>query len=264
MSVLARDIRARLGRREVLEGASLAAEPGEVTCIVGPNGSGKSTLLRCLSGDLAYRGRIALNGRDLSDYRPRDMAAIRAVLEQALSVAFPFTVAEVVALGLGAGLAAGEAGQVAAALARVGLQGHAARPFGELSGGEQQRAHLARVIAQVPEPCRDGAPRWLFLDEPVSSLDIGHQLMVMALARDHAARGGGVIAVMHDLNLTAMFADRVAVMRAGRVLAMGTPAETLTAPVLEAAYGCALRPGLVPAGVFVLPQSAGPLQRAFT
>jgi iron complex transport system ATP-binding protein len=141
----------------------------------------------------------------------------------------------------------------------VGLSGYDNRHFQDLSGGEQQRAHLARVLCQVWEPVVDGQPRWLLLDEPVASLDIGHQLVVMQCLQDYARKGGGVIAVMHDLNLTAMIADQIAMVSDGRIIADGSPEQVLTDVVLSNAYGCALRTNHVPQNCvgFILPQAAG-------
>src|SRR5690606_21651506 len=126
---------------------------------------------------------------------------------------FPFTVREVVELGLldGPGLLRHE-DRAAQALAAVDLTGFAGRFYQELSGGEQQRVQLARVLCQVWDPVGEDDPRFLLLDEPVSSLDISHQLTIMRLARRFADRGGGVVAIMHDLNLTAMFADHVTIL----------------------------------------------------
>ncbi|ULB12432.1 heme ABC transporter ATP-binding protein (plasmid) [Cereibacter azotoformans] len=253
------DISVSLGRARVLEGVGFTACPGEVTAIVGPNGSGKTTLLRAMTGELRHAGRVRLNGHDCAGLKGWEMALLRAVLPQATALAFPFTLAEVVRMGLSAGLHAGRDEVVRAALAAVDLAHAAGRFFQELSGGEQARGHLARALAQVWEPVVDGAPRWLFLDEPVASLDIGHQLQVMDLVSRYAARGGGVVAVMHDLNLTAMFAHRVTLLNKGRVLAEGTPAEVLTDRHLSAAYGAALRVNRIPqpGTVFLLPQVAG-------
>ncbi|WP_241523928.1 hypothetical protein [Oceaniglobus indicus] len=143
------------------------------------------------------------------------------------------------------GLLRGMSGQrsdiPARALCAVGLEGYGARFYQELSGGEQQRAQLARVLCQVWHPVVEGNPRWLLLDEPVASLDIGHQLLVMRLVKDFAARGGGVVAVMHDLNLSAMFADRMTIITAGNLLQAGAPADVMQDEVLSQAYGCALR-----------------------
>ena len=258
MTLVAENIRVRYGRREALRGVSLTAEPGEVTAIVGPNGSGKSTLLGAIDGTLPHQGHVRLNGLDVSGQPAWKLAATRAVLPQASRLAFPFTVIEVVRIGVQAGTSGDRPEVPMQALARVGLAHYADRLFQDLSGGEAQRVMLARVLAQVWAPVEDGAPRWLLLDEPVSSLDIAHQLQVMEIARDFARGGGGVLAVMHDLNLTALFADRIAVLAEGQLVAFGTPAEVLTDDTLSRAYGCALRVSAPPPAdiPFVLPHAA--------
>lgn len=258
MTVRADHIHVVYGQHQALRNVSLTATPGEVTAIVGPNGSGKSTLLGAMTASLPYRGRVALNGRDIATLKPWELAAQRAVLPQASRLAFPFTVLEVVRIGLQAGTAGDRPEVPMQALARVGLASYAGRNFQDLSGGEAQRVMLARVLAQVWHPVEDGQPRWLLLDEPVSSLDIAHQLQVMQIARDFAQGGGGVIAVMHDLNLTALYADRVAVLSAGQCLAFGTPPEVLTDDTLSRAYGCTLRVSAPPpVGIpFILPHAA--------
>jgi len=253
----ARSLHMRLGRTEALAGVDLDAAPGCVTAIVGPNGSGKTTLMRALAGEIVPEGFVMLDGIPIMEMKPWALATRRAVLPQATPLAFPFTVGEVVRLGLAAGPHAGSAQVASAALAAVGLRGFDGRLFQELSGGQQARAQLARVLAQVWSPVLDGSPCWLLLDEPVASLDIGQQIEVLRLARDYAGRGGGVLAVMHDLNLTAMMADRVVLLDQGRVLAAGPPGTVLTDAHLARAYGCDLRVNVAPTrNVFVLPQSA--------
>ncbi|GGG62416.1 hemin import ATP-binding protein HmuV [Salipiger pallidus] len=253
----ARNITLTLGHNTVLHDTCFDAAPGEVTAICGPNGSGKTSLLRCLSGDLPHGGRVTLNGEDISTLEPWQLAARRGVLPQASQLAFPFTTLELVEIGLSHARAPAE-GAALRALARTGLAHHAERPVNTLSGGQQQRAHLARVLAQVGSPVGPDSPRWLLLDEPVSALDIAHQLQVMQIARDFADAGGGVVAVMHDLNLTAMFADSVTLMAGGRPLASGTTADVMTSDTLGKAYGCTLRVGSAPppGTPFVLPQTA--------
>lgn len=247
---------ASMSGRNILDRIDLRATPGTVTAIVGPNGSGKTTLLRALTGDLPYDGVARLNGLDVRGTPARRMAAIRAVLAQATQLAFPFTVDEVVRLGLSAGVQTAGPDLPARALERVGLAGYGGRDVQSLSGGEQARVHLARVLVQVWEPVTDQGPRWLFLDEPVAALDIGHQLIVMELARAYADAGGGVVAVMHDLNLSAMFAEHIALLQDGRMLAQGTPAQVLTDANLSRAYGCAVRVSAVPArGPWLVPQA---------
>jgi iron complex transport system ATP-binding protein len=250
-----------LGRREILSSVGMTAHPGEMTVIVGPNGSGKTTLMNTLSGDLAYRGRVMFNGISLSSMKPWQMAVLRAVLPQATTLAFPFTVHEVVRLGLTNGRSGALPDAVARlperALARVGLENFSGRLYQELSGGEQQRVQLARILCQVWSPVLEGQARYLFLDEPVSSLDVKHQLLIMNVARDYARRGGGVIAVLHDLNLAAMFADRIVMMHRGRIAASGTAAGVLTEETLATIFDCRLAVGFAETGVpFVLPQSA--------
>ena len=257
MSVIADDIRISLSGKEILHGVDFSAVAGELTAIVGPNGSGKTTLLRALTTDIGYRGRIRVNGVDIARADIAALARMRAVLPQASSLSFPFTVAEIVRIGLEA-QGHRDDNLIRQALQLVDLPGFSGRLYQKLSGGEQQRVQLARVLCQVWQPVGPEGPRWLFLDEPVSSLDIGHQLTIMRLARDYARRGGGVIAVMHDLNLTAMFADRLCMMKQGAILAEGRPQTVLTDETLTAAYGCALRVNVVPqAGPWLLPQGAG-------
>ncbi|MDA7965260.1 ATP-binding cassette domain-containing protein, partial [Ruegeria sp.] len=143
------------------------------------------------------------------------------------------------------------------ALAHVDLAGFENRSYQNLSGGEQQRVQLARVLTQVWESADSDQPRWLLLDEPVASLDIAHQFTVLGIARDFAARGGGVVVVMHDLNLTALFADQVYVLSQGRVWGSGTPQEVLTSATMQQVYGIDLPISTVPPSElpFILPQA---------
>ncbi|PWJ85871.1 iron complex transport system ATP-binding protein [Pseudaminobacter salicylatoxidans] len=257
----ARGISVSIGTRRIISDVDFDVRPGEVAAIVGPNGSGKTTFLKALSGDLPYTGRIVINNRDMAGLKPWETASMRAVLPQATALSFPFTVHEVVKLGLMSGRSGAQPGEERnlpqRALARVDLDGFAGRYYQELSGGEQQRVQLARVLCQVWTPVLNGKPRYLFLDEPVSSLDIKHQLIIMEIARDFARGGGGVVAILHDLNLTAMHADRICVMHRGRLAAAGTPQDVMTDELISRVFECDLKVGALPAGnvPFVLPQS---------
>lgn len=259
----ARDVSVSIGGRKIIADVDFEVKPGELAAIVGPNGSGKTTFLKALSGELPYSGSVFINGRDLASMKPWEAASLRAVLPQATALSFPFTVREIVKLGLTggrSGVLAGEDERLPElALARVDLEGFAGRFYQGLSGGEQQRVQLARVLCQVWAPVLGGAPRYLLLDEPVSSLDIKHQLIIMNLARDFSQRGGGVVAILHDLNLTAMFADRIFVMHRGRLVAAGSPMEVLSDELISKVFECKLKVGVLPAAgtPFVLPQSAG-------
>ncbi|RIX98183.1 heme ABC transporter ATP-binding protein [Aureimonas flava] len=245
--------------RTALHPTSLAIASGTFTVVVGPNGAGKSTLLKVMTGEIAPQtGRVRLDAEPLGAVPPRALARRRAVLPQSSALAFPFTVAEIVRLGLEAGGRADGRDAIVAALARVDLAGFSGRTYQELSGGEQQRVHLARVLCQIGEPVENGQPHFLFLDEPISSLDIRHQIAVLRIAREFADQGGGVLAVLHDLNLAAGFADRILVLADGRVIGDGSPAEVLTDALIERAFGLPLRVGALPAaGIpFILPQTA--------
>jgi len=232
-----------LSSRQVVSSLSFEARPGAVTAIIGPNGSGKTTTLRAISGERQYTGKIHVADRDLKSMKAGELALERAVLAQSVSLGFPFRVREILEMGIVAGdvRSRDEAEAVmSAALDAVDLAGFENRVATALSGGEQARMHMARVLCQISTPTRDGRARWLLLDEPVASLDVKHQLAIMALAQSFARSGGGVIAVLHDLNLTAMFADHIVMMKEGRLLAAGSPAEVLTEANLAAVYGCAL------------------------
>ncbi|GAB2203627.1 heme ABC transporter ATP-binding protein [Roseibium sp. ROS1] len=238
------------GKTRIVQDLSFHAKAGEVLAIIGPSGSGKTTLMKAMTGELPYSGGITLAGLEVGGLSPEVLAAMRGVLPQASRISFPLNVAEVVGLGLTSSRRerSFRARRIAEALAKVGLSGFEGRSYQELSGGEQQRVQLARVLCQVWDPLpQEGLPHWLFLDEPVSSLDIKHQVQIMQLAADYAKRGGGVVAVMHDLNLTTAFADRVLVMQGGRRLAFGARDEVMQAELLSKAYDFPLeiltRPG---------------------
>jgi iron complex transport system ATP-binding protein len=257
--IRAEDLTLGHGPRTLIKALDFEARPGAITVIAGPNGAGKTTLLRALTGKARpLQGRITMNGQDIAAQKPGHLAQQRAVLPQAPQMAFAFRVDQVVSMGQEAGLAAGRRDIVPAALARVGLTDFAQRVLTTLSGGEQLRVHLARALAQVWEPVGPNGPCWLLLDEPVASLDIGHQLQVMNLARAFADAGGGVIAVLHDLNLTAMYAAHVCLLGKSGRIADGPPDAVLTDPHLQMAYDCAIRVNtLPPNGPFLLPQAAG-------
>ena len=233
-----------LGPRHVLRDVSFAAKKGELTVILGPNGAGKSTLLRVLTGDLKpARGSVTCDGLPLDRFDAAALACRRAVLSQASTLTFPFTVYEVVRLGLYAmegRLTPEDVLRIPHdALAAADLDGFGGRFYQELSGGEQQRVQLARVLCQAYAAGR-AAPAFLFLDEPVSSLDIRHQLMTLELVRRFAGEGAGALMILHDLNLASLFADRIVIMADGRIAADGTPRDVLRRETIAEVYGVEL------------------------
>ena len=235
-----------IGGKTLLAEACLIVGEGELVAIVGPNGAGKSTLLRLLAGELKpSRGAIALDGKPLAAWNRRALARRRAVLPQSSSLTFPFAVAEVVLLGRAPHNGGIETpldrAIMRAALEATGIAALAARAYPSLSGGERQRVHLARVLAQLMTAPDQYAPGLLLLDEPVTSLDPRHQHAALALARGFVASGGGALAILHDVNLAARYADRVIVLAAGRIVAAGRPAEALTPAVLGPVFDMAFR-----------------------
>lgn len=253
----ARGVSLRRGGRPVLDGVSLALAPGELVALCGPNGAGKSSLLAVLAGELAPgTGTATLDGRPLAAFGAAALAAERAVLEQVPTLAAPFRVAELVDLGLAlvprAELDDGAVRERAMRTAGVGALAH--RPGDRLSGGERARAHLARVLAQLWAGRAAGGGRYLLLDEPTASLDVAHQLAVMRAARAEAAAGAGVLFVLHDLNLAAAFADRVALMQCGRLVAAGPPLEVLEAERLSAIYESPLAVERTSRGLRIFPE----------
>lgn len=249
----ARNISVNIGRQRIVDGVDFSAQCGEITAIIGPSGSGKTTLLKALCNDLEFTGEVTIHGRSAPDLKPYQAASQRAVLPQASALSFPFTVLEVVRLGLVAGFSGVAPSQEASlpeqALARVDMSGFGGRFYQDLSGGEQQRVQLARVLCQVWQPVLHGKGRFLLLDEPVSSLDIRHQIAVMEVARAFTKAGGGVIAILHDLNLTSLYADRVLAMQDGHAVGFGTPEEIISEAMVHQVFGCALQRHALPGGV---------------
>ena len=251
-----------LGGKTIVDGVTLDTPAGSFSAIVGPSGSGKTTLLRSLAGELPYLGSVKIAGKEVSGLTASQQAALRGVLPQASYVAFPFTVREVVMLnGAASSHEGGRAEQerlLTELLSRVGLKDFAGRRYAELSGGEMQRVQLARVLFQIGDPNPQHSAKWLLLDEPVSSLDIRHQNQILQLAAQFAEAGGGVVAIMHDLNLTANFADQVFMMNSGRLIAHGPARECMTSGNVSRVFECGLTGGRPPTGdvPFILPHSA--------
>jgi len=228
------------GRRMILDAVSFSVAPGEVLGIVGPNGAGKTTLLRVLTGELVPRpGSAKLGGRELRSQSVAELARQRAYLPQQSSLDFGFSVLEVVLLGRTPHRAREsqrmslDISERAMALCSVSELG--ARPYLELSGGEQQRVQLARVLAQIWEP--SDAARLLLLDEPTASLDLSHQHTTLESVRRFAESGVAVVVVLHDLALAAQYTDRLLLLAGGRVLDQGKTGDVLTPANVSRAFG---------------------------
>jgi iron complex transport system ATP-binding protein len=234
-------VTATAGGKRLVDDVSLSVSPGEMVALVGANGAGKSTLLKLLSGDLRPAfGDVRLAGRSLRDWSRPDLARVRAILPQSSSLDFPFTAFDIALLGR-MPHTGGRPGARDAAIAQDALELAAAgdlrnRIYTTLSGGERQRVHLARVLAQVWEAPHDGL-RYLLLDEPTASLDLAHQHAALGAAWRFTRAGAGVFVVVHDLNLAARYADRIAVLAQGRLVACGAPERVLDPKLIGEAFG---------------------------
>lgn len=235
MSLLSiRNLHARLGRVQVLEGASLDVAAGELAAVVGPNGAGKSTLLRTALGlHPASRGEARLDGAPVTSLDPTERAMKVGYLPQERRLAWGLPAVEVAALGAPLETPARAQARALEALARFGIEGLANRSVFELSGGERARVLLARLFAtQAP---------LLVADEPTAGLDPDAQLLCLDQLKAHTRDGGAVLTTLHDLSLAARYADRVVVLDAGKVTADGPPQSALSPDILRAVFGLRAR-----------------------
>lgn len=226
------------GERYLVNSVGFTATQGQVTAIIGANGAGKSTLLKMICGEMKpSAGNILLDGKLICNYTPLEMARKRAILTQQQSVSLPFSVHEVVLMGRYPHFTREPSEKDLAiidkAMARTGIAELAGRAYHTLSGGEQQRVQLARVISQIMDV--DGG--WLLLDEPTNGLDLLHQQQLMQQARQMADDGFGVICILHDLNLAAAFADKILLLKNGQLLAAGLPKEVMNVDLIYNAFG---------------------------
>ncbi len=235
MKISVRGIEFAYGDRQALSNASLEVEPGEVLALLGPNGCGKTTLLRHIAGVLnPSLGTVYLDLDKLSTLGAKELARRLAVVEQDRRAEFDFTSLQLVEMGRlphmarMARLGARDRRAVVRAMELTGVREFADRPVSQLSGGERQRVFLAMALAQEPDA--------LLLDEPTAHLDIHHQLDFLGLARARAGDGITVVMALHDVNMAAAFADRLALMRDGTVIACGTPAQVLSPDTVRDAF----------------------------
>lgn len=221
------------GGRALLDSVSLELRAGEVLALLGPNGAGKSTLLSVLSGDVAPdRGSVRFGDREIGDWSLSELSRRRGVLLQDNHLLFPFTVHQVVEMGRApwrrTPLEDDDNAAISEAIAAADIAHLGNRRVPSLSGGERARAGFARVMA--------GRTGVLMLDEPTAALDLGHQEAVLGIARERARAGDAVLVVLHDLNLAGAYADRIALLRDGRIIACDAPERVLTAEVVSDVY----------------------------
>jgi iron complex transport system ATP-binding protein len=241
-----RDVSFRAGGALILDDVSVRFEPGKLNVVLGPNGAGKSTLLRIATG-LARpaSGEVRYDGQSIAELAPEPLARRRAVLSQHVELAFSLPVADVVMMGryphYGRVPTGRDAEIVSRALALVGMEEKRDQPYPTLSGGEQQKVHLARVLAQIwsddgGAAGTAGAQRYLFLDEPTSGLDVHYQLHILKVVRELLTPGITVVAVLHDLNMAFEYGDHFLLLERGTVAVTADDARGIPAEVLERVF----------------------------
>lgn len=243
------------GPRHVVGPLDLQLPVGSCTAVLGPNGAGKSTLLRLLAGILRpSAGRVEVFGRDLLTMRRREAACLVGFVPQAVAVAFPLTVHEMVMQGraprLGPWRPAGPTDEAAveAAMRDLGLGAHRDTPVDAMSGGERQLVLLARALA--------GEPRLLLMDEPATGLDVRHQLSLVDTVRALVSRGVGAAVVLHDWNLACRLADIAVVLDRGLVAASGPPDEVLSPDLVARVFGVTVERVSASGGSLLVPRQA--------
>ncbi len=251
MSLAVQGLSLQRGHRQLLDQIDLVLAPGELVCLLGPNGAGKSTLIRCLDGIWkANAGSIHIDGMPLHRLGREELARTIAYVPQQSGETLGLSVAEMVTLGRAAHRhresGAERRAQVEQVLARFNLRAMAQRPFDALSGGERQRVLIARAVAQDAH--------YMLLDEPTSALDLRHQLETLRTVRSLVDDNGiGALMAIHDLSAAARFADRVALLDQGRLVALGAWQDVLTPQRLEAVFGVRAHVGVVDGLPYILP-----------
>lgn len=239
----ARSLSLRMGKRQIINDVSLQLRGGEMTALIGPNGAGKSTLLRLLTGFLTPdSGERLVEGRPLEAWSADALSRRRAVMLQRTQLHADWPIETVIAMGRSPWGSTPHAEMIRQVIEETGCDHLAGRRYPSLSGGEQQRVQLARCLAQL---WRDGAPEgWLFLDEPTSALDLYYQQHLLRLLK-RLTRSSQlhVCVVLHDLNLAALWADRILLLHQGKLVAQGTPQEVVQQPIISRWYGAEVRMG---------------------
>lgn len=237
----AENISVVIGDKTLINIASLNLVPGNLVGVVGPNGAGKSTTLKVMSGEqVPTTGKVVMNGRDLDTWRVNEKALTRAVLPQASSLSFAFRVVDVVMMGRSPHYKTAHATDdrevVELAMRMTDTVGLADRVYTDLSGGEKQRVHLARVLAQL-WAADNLLPKYLLLDEPTSALDLAHQHQTLSIVRAFTRQQNvGALVILHDLNLASLYVDTLIMLKHGELKAVGAPADILNAEMVESVF----------------------------
>jgi iron complex transport system ATP-binding protein len=234
------NINFRISSSLALSGISFDVNVGEMVAILGANGAGKSTLLKIITGSVKmHSGNVLINKLPITYWTTKELSKFAAVMQQQNQLQLPFSVFEVVMMGRYPHFQRKETYEdieiVNSVLVKTGIQKLKERNYLTLSGGEQQRVHLARVLAQISGVKKE-EPRYLFMDEPSNNLDIRHQHSVLNIAKEFAREGNCVLTVLHDLNLALQYADKIVLLKNGAMRGFGTCADVMTDASISDVY----------------------------
>ena len=241
MSLNLESVSLKLDNRQILKDVSLEINEGEIVSVIGPNGAGKSTLLNVLTGDInPDSGEIFYDDKQLKQISIQERAFTRSVMSQMQTLVFNFSVKDVIEMGW---LQRGNldfSNNFSMAFENVtkecNVHNLIHRKFNSLSGGEQRRVHFARTLLQLWRPSESNDPRYLLLDEPTANLDLSSEMLLMNILKKRASLNVGILVILHDLNLASHFADKIAIIKDGEIMAFGEPEKIMEDAFLTSIY----------------------------
>ena len=241
MSLNLETVSLKLDNRQILKDVSLEINEGEIVSVIGPNGAGKSTLLNVLTGDInPDSGEIFYDNKQLKQISIQERAFTRSVMSQMQTLVFNFSVKDVIEMGWLQRGNSDFSNNFSMAFENVtkecNVHNLIHRKFNSLSGGEQRRVHFARTLLQLWRPSESNDPRYLLLDEPTANLDLSSEMLLMNILKKRASLNVGILVILHDLNLASHFADKIAIIKDGEIMAFGEPEKIMEDAFLTSIY----------------------------
>ena len=241
MSLDLESVSLKLDNRQILKDVSLEINEGEIVSVIGPNGAGKSTLLNVLTGDInPDSGEISYDNKQLNQISIQERAFTRSVMSQMQTLVFNFSVKDVIEMGWLQRGNSDFSNNFSMAFENVtkecNVHNLIHRKFNSLSGGEQRRVHFARTLLQLWRPSESNDPRYLLLDEPTANLDLSSEMLLMNILKKRASLNVGILVILHDLNLASHFADKIAIIKDGEIMAFGEPEKIMEDAFLTSIY----------------------------
>lgn len=241
MSLNLEKVSLKLDNRQILKDVSLEINEGEIVSVIGPNGAGKSTLLNVLTGDInPDSGEIFYDDKQLKQISIQERAFTRSVMSQMQTLVFNFSVKDVIEMGWLQRGNSDFSNNFSMAFENVtkecNVHNLIHRKFNSLSGGEQRRVHFARTLLQLWRPSESNDPRYLLLDEPTANLDLSSEMLLMNILKKRASLNVGILVILHDLNLASHFADKIAIIKDGEIMAFGEPEKIMEDAFLTSIY----------------------------